>query len=112
MRLDDHNPKRLDALEWTNSIESFCKEKYPRIMGAAYCRTLNVAVHLILDLPNQGNIHDKYFDRIWKEVKRTRIKTIFDKKVRNREKAAAIISFGGEKILKTVWNSKVAVRKD
>lgn len=105
------NPKRLDALEWTEEIESFCKEKYPRILGAAYCRTFNVAVHLILDLPNSGEAHDQYYEKIWKEVKRTRIKTLFDIKVRNREKAAAILSFGGEKILKAVWNSKVAVRK-
>lgn len=105
------NPKRLDALEWAVAIESFCKEKYPRILGAAYCRTFNVAVHLILDLPNKGKVHDQYFGIIWEEVKRTRIKALFDKKVRNREKAAALLSFGGEKVLKAVWNSRIAVKK-
>lgn len=106
------NPKRLDALEWTAAIEKFCKLKYPAVVGASYCRTFNVAIHLILDLPDFGEVHDKYFDGIWNEVKRTRMKTLLDKKVRNREKAAAILSFGGEKLLKMVWNSKVAVRKD
>lgn len=106
------NPKRLDALEWTEAIENFCAKKYPRIIGAAYCRTFNVAIHLILDLPNNGEVHDQYFKGIWKEVKRTRIKTLFDKKARNREKVAAVLSYGGENILKAIWNSKVAVRKD
>lgn len=106
------NPKRLDALEWTAAIEKFCKLKYPAVVGASYCRTFNVAIHLILDLPDSGEVHDKYFGEIWNEVKRTRMKTLLDKKVRNREKAAAILSFGGEKLLKLVWNSKVAVRKD
>lgn len=106
------NPKRLDALEWAVAIESFCKEKYPRILCAAYCRTFNVAVHLILDLPNEGIMHDKHFTEIWKEIRRTRVKTLLDKKVRNREKVAALLSFGGERLLKIVWNSRAAVKKD
>lgn len=105
------NPRRLDALEWANKIEKFCIGKYPAIIGAAYCRTFNVAVHLILDLPNSGEIHDLYFDRIWSEVKRMRIKTLFDKKVRLREKVAAILSFGGEKTLKIIWSSKAAIKQ-
>lgn len=106
------NPKRLDALEWAKNIEDFCNEKYPENKGAAYCRTFNVAVHLLLDLPYSGAEHDKYYDEIWNEVKRTRVKTLLDGKVRKREKVAAILSFGGEKLLKRVWNSRVAVRKD
>lgn len=106
------NPKRLDALEWTSNIERFCIEKYPSIIKASYCRTFNVAIHLILDLPDRGDVHDQYFDSIWNEVKRTRMKTLFDRKVRFREKVAAILSFGGERILKAIWNSKFAIRKD
>lgn len=106
------NSKRLDALGWAKSIEDFCIIKYPEIIGAAYCRTFNVAVHLLLDLPDNGVEHDKYYDEIWKEVKRTRMKTLLDGKVRNREKVAAILSFGGERVLKKVWNSRIAVRKD
>lgn len=106
------NPKRLDALEWTAEIERFCRINYPSLIKASYCRTFNVAIHLLLDLPSDDLIHDIYYDRIWSEVKRTRITVLFDKKVRIREKAAAILSFGGEKLLKAVWNSKIAVRKD
>ena len=87
-------------------------EKYPQICAAAYCRTFNVAVHLLLDLPDQGKVHDKYIHEIWNEVKRTRLKTLFNRKARIREKIAIILSFGGEKLLKMVWNSKVAIRKD
>lgn len=106
------NPRRLDALKWARSIERFCAEKYPQICVATYCRTFNVAVHLLLDLPDQGKVHDKYIHEIWNEVKRTRLKTLFNRKARIREKIAIILSFGGEKLLKMVWNSKVAIRKD
>ena len=106
------NPKRLDALEWAESIEEYCKEKYPKIINAAYCRTFNVAVHLILDLPDNGEMHNQYFPHLWNALKRTRVKTLFDRKARNREKGAALLSFGGERLLKVVWKSKVAVRRD
>lgn len=106
------NPKRMDALEWAQEIEAFCKEKYPNILTATKCRTFNVAVHLILDLPDSGDVHDKYYEELWKAVKRTRVQTLLSKKVRFREKAAAILSFGGERVLKLVWNSRLAVRKE
>lgn len=105
------NPKRMDALEWATSIEEFCKVNYPHIQSAAICRTFNVATHLLLDLPDSGPIHDKYYNDIWKEIKRTRKKTIMCTKVRFREKAAALLSYGGEKIMKKVWNSTLAVNR-
>lgn len=104
------NPKRIDALEWSNKIEKFCEKEYPNILTAAKCRTFNVSIHLLLDLPNSGEIHDLYFDVIWSEIKRTRITTLLSRKVRFREKAAAILSYGGDKILKLAWNSNLAVR--
>lgn len=105
------NPKRMDALEWAQAIEEFCKKNYPDILGAAYCRTFNVALHLLLDLPSDGEVHDKYYKVLWDEIKRTRIKTLLDRNVRKREKAAAILSFWGEGIIRKIWDSKFAVRK-
>lgn len=106
------NPKRLDALEWTAEIERFCRINYPSIIKASYCRTFNVAIHLLLDMPYDETEHDKYYATIWNEIKRTRVKILLDGKARNREKVAAILSFGGERLLKKVWNSKVAVRRE
>lgn len=104
-------PKRVEALEWAIEIEKFCETNYPEIINAAYCRTFNVAIHLLLDLPDDGRIHDEFYKRIWSEIKRTRLKIITDKKARNREKIAAILSFGGEKLLKKSWRSKMSIRK-
>jgi len=106
------NPRRMDALEWAKEIEKFCEEKYPPILSAAKCRTFNVSIHLLLALPDSGEVHDKYYNELWNEVKRTRMQTLASKKVRFREKAAAIISFGGETLLKKVWNSKLAVKRN
>lgn len=106
------NPKRLDALEWAKNIEQFCAVKYPNIIQASLCRTFNVAIHLLLDLPQTGEMHDRYFKTIWTEVKRTRLSVLLNRKVRFRERAASILSFAGEKVLRAVWNSKLAIRKD
>lgn len=104
------NPKRMDALKWAIKIEKFCSKKYPRIVGAAKCRTFNVAVHLILDLPDNGEIREKYDGILWKQVERTRLSVIHNKKARFRERAAAVLCYGGEKILKMVWNSSLATK--
>lgn len=109
--MHDFNPKRMDALQWATDIYNYCKKKHPAIVGAAKCRLFNVAIHLALDLPDSGELHDKLYPVIWKEIRATRIHTIFDRKVRFRERAAAIISFFGEKFLKRIWNGKIALKR-
>ena len=105
------NKKRMDALKWSNEIEKFCEKKYPKIHKAAECRTFNVAIHLLLDLKNDVEDYDKIHNEIWSNIKRTRKSVIFNIESRNREKIAALISFFGEKTLKLVWNSKIAIKR-
>lgn len=105
------NPGRMDALEWAVGIEQFCREKYPEAVQAALCRTFNVAIHLLFELPEREGKGDPYFDAVWNAVRRTRIPTVFCRKVRFREKAAAILSFAGRNVLVHMWNSKAAVKR-
>lgn len=103
------NARRLDALEWTKEIEGFCRDRYPAVMPAALCRTFNVAVHLVLDMPAED---DTYLPQVWADLKRTRGSVLKNKKARGRERAAAVLSFGGPGVLRKVWHSRLAVRKD
>lgn len=105
------NPRRLDALKWTFDIKKFVNTKYPEIKSAADCRTFNIAIHTVLDMPIEDELHDKYFPKVWQVIKKTRLKVLFNHDTRFREKAAAILTFGGEKILKKVWNSNIAVKQ-
>lgn len=109
--MHEFNYKRMDAIEWTRKIEEFCSEKYPNIKKAALCRTFNVAIHLLLDLPQMGETHDKYFGELWNEIKRTRKHVLFNRETRFREKAAVLLSFLGENTLRVVWNSRFAVKR-
>jgi len=105
------NPRRMDAMVWADQIETFCREKYPAILSAAKCRAFNVAIHLLLDLPNDREVHHKYYPMLWKAIRRTRISVLLNPKARFREKCAAVLSFGGEKLLKMIWNSPIAIRQ-
>ncbi len=109
--MHNFNPRRLDAIEWTRSIEHFCLDYYPDLINAALCRSFNVSIHLLLDLPDDDKYHDDYKNVVWSEIVRTRKTVLYDSEVRFREKAAAFLSFFGEKVLKKVWNSKLAIKK-
>lgn len=102
---------RMDALQWVHEIETFCEKSYPNIIAAAKCRTFNVATHLLLDIPEKDESEKKYGPILWKDIKRTRFNVLVNSKVRFREKAAAILSFGGTRLLRKVWNSRFAIKK-
>lgn len=106
------NERRLDALDWTSNIEQFCKTYYPSLIRASLCRTFNVAIHLILELPNEYGSSTQLYKRIMGEIKRTRMTVIKDRDVRVRDKIAAILSFLGIYILRKAWNSRFALRND
>ncbi len=110
--MHNFNIGRMDALSFAVDIEEYCKENYPKIVNASKVRIFNVAVHMLLDLPDTGEIRDLCLNKIWKELKKTRWSVIFNKKARFREKAAAILTLFGEKILKKVWRSRFAVRNE
>lgn len=105
-------PERLDALEWAKEIEVFCAKKYPAIVDAARCRRFNVAMHLLLDLPDCGDWHDRYAPLLWDQIESLRAEVMFSRKARWREKAAAVLSLFGEKMLKYAWNSRFAVKNE
>lgn len=105
------NLGRLDGLEWTDKIEKFCASKYPKLLKAARCRTFNVAIHLLLEVPDSGSDRDKCIELIKSKVNQTRMIVIFNKNSRFRDRVAAVLSFFGERNLKKAWNSKFAIKQ-
>lgn len=85
--------RRLDAVEWARDIQQFCEYRCPEVVSASKCRRFNVAFNLILE----ANKDDKEIKKmLWNEIKRTRFSVLKNKKVRKKEKIAAILSFFGE----------------
>lgn len=109
--MHEFSPQRLDALEWAHKIKEFCENRYPAIVDAAICRTFNVAIHLLMDLQSDTEMHKRFSDILWKDIIHTRKSVICNPKVRKREKIAALLSYFGENVLVAVWNSKLAVKR-
>ena len=105
------NSRRLDAFKWTREIESFCEKNYPKILLAAKCRTFNVAIHLLLEIPEKGKVREDCINEIKIEINRTRKSVLFNSKSRMRDRIAAFLSYFGEKVLKFFWNSKLVIKK-
>lgn len=98
------NPRRMDALEFSLNLEEFCKQHYIILSNKVKCRVFNVAVHLLLDMDdNFINCHQESLNKVIQEIKRTRSWVIIDPKCRLREKAVAILSFFGVKVIRFVW---------
>ena len=98
--------ERLDALEWAESIEAFCKKSYPSIVQSAKCRTFNVAFLLLLEAPD----NEKECQReLWDAITRTRKSVFCGSKVRIKEKIAAIISLLGIEKTRSIGNKLIGV---
>ena len=109
--MHNFNSARMDALKWAKEIECFCEKKYPSIAPAARCRKFNVAVHLLLDLPDSP-AYDEYRIKLLDTIKSTRTSVIINKNARFRDKCAAFLTYFGERTLKKVWKSKFAIHKE
>ena len=85
--------RRLDAVEWAREIQQFCEQKCPEIVPASKCRRFNVAFNLLLETSQDDT---EISNLLWSEVKETRINVLKDRKVRNKEKIAALLSYLGK----------------
>lgn len=98
------NPRRMDALDFALNLEEFCKQQYKNLSKEVQCRVFNVAVHLILDMDDSYiDSKNMIFNRTIAEIKRTRLWVIVDPKCRLREKAVALLSFLGVKVIRYIW---------
>lgn len=98
------NPKRLDALYFALQLEEFCKKNFKGLSKKVQCRVFNVAVHLLLDMDDSYiEAQNELLKLVLQQIKRTRFRVIIDTKCRIREKAVALLSFFGIKVMRFVW---------
>lgn len=103
--MHDFNLKRLDVLDWSSSIELFCKDKYPNITNFARCRSFNVSIHLLFELPKNRVGSSAEFIKIWNEIKRCRLSVLLSRECRFKEKIVAILSLFGPRLPRYVWRN-------
>lgn len=92
---------RFDALTGADELYAFIAQRYPRLERAACCRRFSCYCQVLLMMPEQG--YEKERKRIWKVLRSSRKQVLLDGNARRKNRAAALLCYGGEKMLRFAW---------
>ena len=90
------NLKRLDVLEVTSDISQNIEKKYPGLINAAFDRQLSANFNMFF-LSNI-NKEKENAQQCWKKIKELRKKSLFNNKVRLKNKTGILLSYFGKDI--------------
>ena len=88
--------KRLDVLKVTEKMESYIAERYPELLPAARDRRLSANFNMFA-LCSLNDDHENA-SKCWQHIKRNRKQSLFNPKVRLKNKAGIILSYFGKNI--------------
>ena len=94
--LDTWTSKRLDVLKVTEKMESYIAERYPELLPAARDRRLSANFNMFA-LCSLNDDHENA-SKCWQHIKRNRKQSLFNPKVRLKNKAGIILSYFGKNI--------------
>lgn len=104
------NEKKLSRLYFSEEILNFVEEKFPRIMGAAYCRLFWSVSGALMDIPwNYKNIEVK--ERIRQNIYLCRKFVLQDKKCKKSVRILATLSYCGMVVYKFILDCYKVIRK-
>lgn len=94
--LNSWKPQRLDVLKVTENIENYIAENYPDILPAARDRRLSANFNMFA----LCSIHGQHEDAVkcWNVIKTHRRRSLFNPKVRLKNKAGILLSYLGKPI--------------
>ncbi len=90
-------PQRADVLDVTDRIETFMGKKYPVLLPAARDRKFSANYNIYLLATANGE--KAIADRCWEVIKRYRKRSLLDPKVRLKNKAGALLSYLGRRVI-------------
>lgn len=91
------HPRRLDTLKATEKVFDFIKSKYPDLIPAARSRRFSAYFNIFVEATRHKN--HELAGKCFEVIKRDRMAVLSDPCVRLKNKAGAIASFVGKKIL-------------
>ena len=94
--LNSWNPKRLDVLKVTERIESYIQENYPDLLPAAKDRRLSANFNMFALCSIHGQ--KKEAANCWQHIKNHRKQSLFNPKVRLKNKAGILLSYLGKNV--------------
>ena len=91
--------KRLDVLDVTDRIENEAKSKWHSLLPAARDRKLSANFNMFVLLTRNGYAQSKHADRCWHNIKSLRMSSLFNRKVRLKNKLGILASLPGRRFL-------------
>lgn len=88
--------QRLDVLKVTENLESYISEKYPDLLPSAHDRRLSANFNMFALCSIYGD-HENA-NQCWNHIRKTRRESLFNSKVRLKNKAGILLSYFGKHI--------------
>lgn len=95
--------KRADVLDVTDEIERCVARDFPELLPAARDRRFSANMNILWLMSTTGISDDAVVARCWKNIKALRMSSLFNRRVRLKNKVGALTSFGGLWLLRTVF---------
>lgn len=94
--------KRLDVLDVTDRIVLNAEKHYPELLPAAHDRKLSANFNMFVLLIRNGYAHSEHTERCWLNIKALRMKSLFNRHVRLKNKLGIIASLPGRRFLSVI----------
>lgn len=94
--LNSWKPQRLDVLKVTEHLENYIRENYPDILPAAKDRRLSANFNMYALCSIHGDSENAA--KCWEHIRKNRRQSLFNPKVRGKNKAGILLSYLGKHI--------------
>lgn len=95
------SPRRFDVLDVTRRIEEYVAANYPHLLPAAHDRRLSAAFNMfgLIAAYDKAGVYSAVADKCWELINRYRRESLFNPRVRLKNKAGIMLSFFGNRVL-------------
>lgn len=95
--------QKMDYVKNSREILEDIKKIYPELKNGAISRLVWAQIHVLVQMDN-FKIYSEEYDELWSDIKRFRLRLLFNSQVRMQNKLVLILSFAGTKMLKKIYN--------
>lgn len=93
-------PERLDVLKVTENLENYIREKYPHLISSARDRRLSANFNMYALCSINGDKTNAI--KCWNQIKQYRRESLFNSKVRIKNKTGILLSYLGKNMFKMI----------
>lgn len=96
---------KMDAIRHMDDFRNFITVNYPSLKKAAECRYFSTVCNIIFQIKDTDYENERIM--LWKEIKKYRKCIVFNSSARKKARVAAVISYLGYDVLRTIYEKSV-----